>query len=216
MSGNENKEEILTKKEKVLRVMDIMGELFVLNLIFILFSLPVFTLGASLTALYSMTIKIVKNEEGALWSGYVNAFKKNIKQATIALFIMLFYLVVLFAQYLLVISLGDTWGFVYLIILIFTAVLGMLVLAFLFPLIARYNNSIYGTVKNSFLLSVSNLGACIKITCLWAGPIGISVIYPQIFMFSWFIWPLFMFSLISYISSMIMVKVFERVESSNK
>ncbi|WP_418789620.1 DUF624 domain-containing protein, partial [Niallia circulans] len=40
-----------------------MVDIFLLNLIFILFSLPVVTIGASLTALYTVSFKIINGED---------------------------------------------------------------------------------------------------------------------------------------------------------
>jgi hypothetical protein len=56
-----------------------MVDIFLLNLIFILFSLPVVTIGASLTALYTVSFKITNGEYPFVWRSYIKAFKKNLK-----------------------------------------------------------------------------------------------------------------------------------------
>ncbi len=53
-----------------------------LNLIFIIFSLPVITIGASATAMYTVTLKMVRDREGYMFKGFYKAFKENFKQAT--------------------------------------------------------------------------------------------------------------------------------------
>ena len=45
------------KQSKLFSVLDVLGNLFVLNLIYILFSLPVITIGASTTAMYSISVQ---------------------------------------------------------------------------------------------------------------------------------------------------------------
>lgn len=44
-------------------------ELILLNIVFILFSLPIVTIGASVTAMFSITLKMV-SEEGGLINGF--------------------------------------------------------------------------------------------------------------------------------------------------
>ena len=72
----------LTPKERFFRTCEKFGDLFLLNILFTITSLPVITIGASFTALYSMTFKMVRNEEMAIKDGYFKAFKRNFKQST--------------------------------------------------------------------------------------------------------------------------------------
>ena len=59
-------------------------DLLLLNFLFVITSLPVLTLGASLTALYSVSLKLVRNEESYVSRDYFRAFKKNFCQATVS------------------------------------------------------------------------------------------------------------------------------------
>ena len=60
-----------------------MADLMILNLLTLLCCLPIITAGDAMTALYYMTIKMVKNEECYIVKGYFKSFKENFKQATI-------------------------------------------------------------------------------------------------------------------------------------
>lgn len=200
------------KQAWLFNAVNLFGDLVVLNLIFILFSIPLVTIGASLSALYTVTIRIAKKEDGPVWSGFVQAFKKNFKIATIIWFIILGFLGLLFAQYLLVINyVGAISNFYFIFLIIEMAVLGI-VTAFVFPYIARYDNSIKKTITNAFLIGISNLGGAIKILVAWAGPIGISIMYPKIFLLSWYLWLICLFAVIAFISSYSVVKAFSRIK----
>ena len=48
-----------------------------LNLLWFVCSVPVFTIGASTTALYSVTLKIVREREGDLTRQFFKAFREN-------------------------------------------------------------------------------------------------------------------------------------------
>ena len=64
------------------RILNRMTELVLLNFIFILTCLPVLTIGASVAALYSVTLKMARNEEGYVIRGYFKGFAENFGQAT--------------------------------------------------------------------------------------------------------------------------------------
>ena len=77
------------------RVCDIM----ILNFMVILFSLPIVTAGASITAAYYIAYKMVKNEESYIVRGFFKAFKENFKQSTIIWLIFLAIFAILFMDY---------------------------------------------------------------------------------------------------------------------
>lgn len=211
---NNNADNNMDRRDKAFRVLDVFGELFILNFVFILFSLPLFTIGASSVALYSETIRLVNRREGAILNDFIAAFKKNFKNATIIWLLVTAYGVVLFAQYYLILSFTGAVRFLYIIILFVTLAFGLLTIPFLFPVIARYENSIKVTIKNSFLFSISHLGAWIKIFCLLVAPAAFSIIYPKIFLFTWFLWITIMFALIAYFVSVVIWKVFVQIEET--
>lgn len=60
-----------------------------LNILWFICSLPVFTIGASTTALYYVTLKMVKNEEGNITKAFFHSFRENFKQGTLIWMILL-------------------------------------------------------------------------------------------------------------------------------
>ena len=60
-----------------------------LNLLWLICSLPVFTAGAATTALYHVTLKMVKDEDGALTGLFFRAFRENFRQATVLWLLLL-------------------------------------------------------------------------------------------------------------------------------
>ena len=72
------------------------ADLCMLNLLCIACCIPVVTAGASLTALYYVTLKMVRNEEAYIFRSFFKSFKENFKQATIINVIMLIVAVLLY------------------------------------------------------------------------------------------------------------------------
>lgn len=212
-NNNQNTEK--SRSEKAFQFLDLFGELFVLNFIFILFSIPVVTISSSWSAMYAVSFKLINGTEGSLWNSFVGAFKKNFKQTFIMNFILVFYLLVLFAQYYLIISCAGIIRYIYIVFVFTTLAIGALVIPFLYPLITRYNNTIVLAMKNAFLLSLSHLGTCIKVLCVLFAPIALSIIYPKLFLFTWFLWLTIIFAGMNYISARMVQKVFNELEQDN-
>lgn len=65
------------------RALGKLADLMLLNILFLVCSLPIFTIGASFTAMYYVTLKLAENEEGYTPGAFLKSFKQNFKQATI-------------------------------------------------------------------------------------------------------------------------------------
>lgn len=207
MSANENG----GGNPKLLRALEVFGNVFALNVMFIVFSLPVITFGASMTALYSVTLKMARKEEGTIGKSFLESFKKNFKKATQVWLVIIGILFILFVEYLLIINVEGTISSFYLVVIIAELVVLAFILPFLFPLVARYENTFWNYFKNAFLLSVSNFGSWLKIMVAWGLPIFLSLWYPVLFFSTWYLWILLLIALIAYGTSFTMRKVFDRI-----
>lgn len=134
------------------------GCLIVLNLLTIVCSIPVFTAGAAMTALFSVTMRLVRKEDEKIAAGYWKAFRDNFRQATLiwipggALVLFL-----IFDIYLLRFVTG-TFGQVYRIVLFVLVIFAAMVLLHAFAVLARFDNTIKNTVKNALLFCVGHIG----------------------------------------------------------
>lgn len=86
---------LLSLESPVGRFLARVFDLAILNLLFLLTCIPVFTVGAAVTALYDVLLRLVKDEEGALVKGYFRAFAENFKKATLCFLPMLLVMLVL-------------------------------------------------------------------------------------------------------------------------
>ena len=72
------------------KIMNKIADWFILNILWIFCSIPIVTIGATTTALYSVNLKIINNEEGNLIKTFFKSFKENFKKSTIICYIFLF------------------------------------------------------------------------------------------------------------------------------
>ena len=66
-----------------MRALDIIANLLVLNVLTVICSLPIFTIGAAYTAMHKQLFKMRTNDEGYIVKDFFKEFGKNFKQATI-------------------------------------------------------------------------------------------------------------------------------------
>ena len=181
---------------KLKKGMDAFGNMFGLNICFVVGCLPVFTIGASLAAAYAMAIRLQEGEEETIVSGFIHEFKRNFKQATLGFLGVLVVVAVLLAEWILVNTQTGALSLFYTIVFYLELLFLSLTLAFFFPMIARYHTTLKQAVKNSVLLSVGYVFSWIKITVAWVAPVVFSIVYPLIFFYTWYLWLILLFGAI--------------------
>ena len=82
-----------------MQFMNRVADLMWLNILFVICCIPVITIGPSLTAMYYITLKMVRNEESYITKGFFKSFRQNFLQATILWIMLLAILAVLFVDW---------------------------------------------------------------------------------------------------------------------
>ena len=90
--------QVFSPDSPVISFLGKIADLIIINLLVIICSLPIFTIGASWTAMYYVTVKMVKNEESYVTKDFFKSFKQNFRQATVIWLINLIVLLVLGAD----------------------------------------------------------------------------------------------------------------------
>lgn len=189
-----------------------MADLIWLNILTAICCIPIITAGASITAMYAITIKMVNKEEGYITKGFFKAFKDNFKQATIIWLIILAFAALFYGDYRIIFYAGMEFPKAIIIVLIAILVIAYSAYLYIFPLLARYENTTKNIFKNSFLLSVSNFPKTLLIVLIQAVPwIGVyfsQAMIPIIFLIG--------NSLVAYLSSMVFVTIFKKLEKKEE
>lgn len=201
-------------RNPIIKALERFGDLFTLNLTFILSCIPVITIGASVTALFTMTNKMVRNEDGTMWKGFWKAFGQNFKVGTKVWAVILAYLGVVYAEYAYMIqSAGQTTNFM-VVLIGFEMVFLSFLLPFLFPIIARYENTIINYIKNTVIISVANFKTWLVVFIIWFAPALALAASAVLWAYTWYLWLLVMFAVQAYATSMILQKVFDKLEEA--
>lgn len=133
---------------KLYKFMSTLWSVLKLNFFWIVFSLPIVTIGISTIAAFSVSLKIAEGIDGKIFEDFWNSYKKNFKQGLI---LGIGTLAICYAIYLNIEFFNkiENNPIMFLIAAIFIAIVSLAHLTYAFPLLARYNNSIKQTLSNS-------------------------------------------------------------------
>lgn len=192
------------------RTLGKLADLMILNLTFIVCCLPVFTIGAALTGLHYVTLKMAENEEGYIFKGFWKSFKQNFKQATLLWLILLFFGIVLVLDFLILGSSEGSFVTVVRIILAVVVFLYAMVFLYVFPTLARFYNTLTNTLRNSFLMAVADFPRTLLMLVISVGSVLITLYNGYTLAYGVLIWILTGFSLIAYINGFFLKKIFAK------
>lgn len=161
---------LFSPESRLYKGLSFFANVILLNFLWILFSLPLITLGASTVAAYSVVFKILENKEGYIFKDFWKSFKENWKQGTL---LWLITLVAIYGFYLDVQILKNDPGIPVIVASIVAFVLVAFSLIYAYPLSARYENKFFLHIKNSFLLSMSYLGRTLFLVLILFLEIGV-------------------------------------------
>lgn len=132
-----------------------------LNTVWFVCCLPIFTVGASTAALFRVTLKLARDENPRIIVEFIKGFRDNFKQATVLWLIMLALGCVLgadgYIMYHLYQSFTGPLGIICtlgLALIIGASVVYVIVLMYLFPLVASVQNTNFNMLKNSLLIGI--------------------------------------------------------------
>lgn len=185
-------------------------DVMVLNILWVICSIPVVTIGASTTAVYYVTLKLARDEEGSTVKSFFKSFKENFKQATaIWLILLAAGMVTGFDLYFFLVLRTENSTFRTMMVALFLG-FGIVYLGislFVFPLQARFYNPVKKTFLNAFFMSIRHF-------FLTLGMLAIDIAIPALALF---VVPmlqavlfLFGFPLIAFANSYMLVGIFDK------
>ncbi|MDO4165961.1 MAG: YesL family protein [Eubacteriales bacterium] len=135
------------------KFMSRLWDMLKLNFMWVICSIPIVTMGAATTAAYTITLKMVDEEEGYICGPFWREFKANIKKGSIMGVILIIAIYALYLDFQFFKAV-EKYSFAFLAIFVLGVILTFTHFIYAFPLQARYENSIINTMRNSFRISL--------------------------------------------------------------
>lgn len=189
------------------RVADVM----ILNFLFILTAVPVFTLGAALTALNFVAMRIATGECNSVTGDYFRSFRRNFRQATWVGLVLAFFAVVLAAWYAVVTSfaLEPMVEFALLVVWYVLAFNFLTTTLFVFPYLASFEASTRAVFRNARLMSWKHPLVAFVALSVIALALAVTMFFPAATGYGLF-WFLFGFAGIAVVNGHLFSRVFSR------
>lgn len=140
-----------------------------LNILWFICCIPVITIGASTTALFYVTLKISKDEEGSITKAFFHSFKENLRQGTVIWLILLAFGIILGIDGYVLYHMRFENVFWTLCTAVFcvAAAAYAIILMYIFPLLARFDNTIGAMFKNALFIGVRFLFCTVLMAAIY-------------------------------------------------
>lgn len=155
---------------KINQVLGVIKNLMILGVLSLICCLPIVTIGASLTALSYVALRIAHNEEGYIIKDFFRSFKENFKVSTF-IWLLLLLLIAFFSTDIYIINHTENAfpDFIKIVLVIAIAAI-LLLMTYLFPMIAKFNNTLCGYLKNGMMMTILNLPKAILMLVFYLLP----------------------------------------------
>lgn len=192
------------------------SDLIVLNVVYVLCCLPVFTIGAATSALYYVTLRMVQDEEGGIVKNFFHAFRSNFGQSSALTGIWLgsggLILLVLYMYNHMDMGIWSAGKY-----LLYVALLiHLVVFTYVFPVFARFDNTIKNTIKNSCKLAATYPVNTLAVSVVNGMPLILDFFWPEIFSHIFFLWLFLLFAVQAYWNAGLFRRIFDQLESAKE
>lgn len=182
-------------------------DLMLLNILYLITCIPIFTIGAATTALYTICFRMGTDRETGIVKPFFRAFRDNFSQSTVLWLILLviggIIAVDLFVCY-------HAEGFLHVLFYVFMlmALLLIFLCSYTFPLVSQFYNSNKGTLRNALFFSICYLPKTVVIAILNVFPLILPLFNLPLFFQLGMVWILFYNAVVAYGNSHLLRKVF--------
>lgn len=156
----------------LMRALSKVADLMILNLLVIVTSIPIITIGASMSAMHYVLIKLTRNEGTSVAQMYFKSFKDNFIQGTVLWLVN----IIAVAVFVVDIILFFTSNSLPMAVFVGVSAVGILFLMtcmYFYPLQARFYNPIAKTIRNAFFVMILNFPKSVATLLLYALPLAL-------------------------------------------
>ncbi len=139
------------------KFMQSLWDILKLNFMWIIFCIPIVTIGGSTIAAFSVLLRMSEDQEGNVIKDFWKAFKENWKQGILIGLLPPICFEAVFLDFQLY-NAVENGGLGILIVGCFSAYIFIFCLIYVFPLLARYDNTVINSIKNSFRIGMKFFG----------------------------------------------------------
>lgn len=202
--------EMFQPESPLIRALTRTADCIILNLLLMGMTVSIVLSGDGLVALYAVTLRMVRKEEGSITKNYFRSVRCNFSASVPVTFILMadvFILAILYYSLraeVLVMSPGKF------VLLMTMAVVLTAFLSYLIPLTARFDNSFAGHCGNALKLAVSNYPLTVMMTVINMAPFLTVAMIPRLSAFFVPFWMTIGVAAGAYLNSYYLRRIFDK------
>lgn len=193
----------------IIRILTRIFDLMILNILWLVCSVGIITIGASTTALYSVMLKIVRNEEGYIVRDFFKAFRENFRQSTVIWMVLLAVGMLLMADTAILHRMQGGAGLIGTMVFYIIVFFYFMEIIFVFPLIAKFENTTGSMIKNAILIPASRLPYAVMVLVMTGACVLLTFLDHRTIIAGIGIWSVIGTALLAYVNCFLIMKIFE-------
>ena len=171
--------------------------------------LPIITAGAAFSAMHRVVYLMVNGQEGYILNDFKKAFLENFKQSTLCWLVVMLMVFVLGGDYVAIYQVNPGgYSLTFQVIIWIATVIAAIGIVYIFPVVARYDDSVKNTFRSAYALGFYKLGRTFEMIFITVLPWALTAMFQYFSIFAFLIG----FSLPAYLSAYIYRPVFIHFE----
>lgn len=164
---------------KLMRFMTWVANMLILSLLWVVCCIPIVTIVPSTAAMYYVTLKMARQEDSGITKAFFRSFWSNLRQGIVLTVIFILIGAFLVSDYFACFLLPDNIEGYALWFIYIVAALFLMIVGHTYPLLAQFSNTIIGTLRNAFILSLTKLSYSIRLVIIQLAPLLLALMFPD-------------------------------------
>lgn len=175
--------------------LDRVGDLILLNLLFLVGCIPIVTVGVSISAMFYVTLRIHRGQGAYITRDFFRAFGQNAKQGILLGLLWALLAVILVVDVYVLRHLMQYDVFFKIVFILLGVVILRLAMIWLytFPVLAQFDNTVWGTIRSARRLSGKHISHTLAILLVTIFPLAIGAVLPYVLE-----WEIVLFALVGF------------------
>ena len=162
------------------RFLYFVADIVTLHILWLIYSIPIVTIGASTTALYYSCMKRIRTGEGYVSKNFRRSFRENFRQSTIIWMILLITVTVFICDLRIGMALASTAGTLMLVSCSVFLIPLLLLCIYIFPVQAKFENPVFENIKNALIMSIRHFPCSLLLIAIYGTIIILLFSFPPL------------------------------------
>lgn len=166
----------------IMRALSKLYDIVYLSLVWLLFCIPIITIGASTTALYYTSVKVLRKERGYIFHEFWHAFRLNFGSATVIWIIEAVIGILFVGNMRFALAQQGRMGQIMPVVYMVMIIIFIMIAVYLFPVLSRFSIKFFQLIKTSFFMSIKHLPRTILMAfVVIVSILSVYLIFPLVF-----------------------------------